>query len=401
MIFLDIKTLNLVLFCLQMVMGFMLLMMWRNHRQERCLPFWAAGNFCCGLGSALLVSQASANPLLGVIGGNILLQGAYAAFMLGYYRLLDKPLPWRVAVLLVTGTIVVLAVFKFAIPLLWVRIVVTSLGIAISSLMLIYIIVHTRRETSYSISPVFVGVFTIHAGFFLARAIEALMGRPETNYLQFAGPATIVTILESIIAFLIINTCFILMVSEKLQRRLNAAAVTDVLTNLFNRRAFYQFAARELSRATRYGMPISLLIVDLDRFKSINDRYGHAAGDDVLRCFANLLRGSIRDSDLAARLGGEEFAVLLYGTGAADALAVAERLREDSIMQTVSVGQRQITFTVSIGVCAIAKGQSLDMALMQADQALYVAKNGGRNRSVLWHESREKETAAQLDLEWA
>jgi diguanylate cyclase (GGDEF)-like protein/PAS domain S-box-containing protein len=165
--------------------------------------------------------------------------------------------------------------------------------------------------------------------------------------------------------------------SEKL-RQANAC---DHLTGIANRRAFFEAAERELDRAQRAPRPVALILFDVDHFKQVNDTYGHPAGDYVLRHLAGLLTATFRPLDVVARVGGEEFAVLLPSTDLAVATAVANRLREAVAAQTVLVDGRTIGYTLSGGV-AVAHDPALglDILMKKADRALYAAKAAGRNR---------------------
>jgi diguanylate cyclase (GGDEF)-like protein/PAS domain S-box-containing protein len=163
------------------------------------------------------------------------------------------------------------------------------------------------------------------------------------------------------------------------------AALCDHLTGLSNRRAFFEAAELELGRSRHAPRPTSLVVIDADRFKGINDNHGHAAGDAVLRHLAIALRSTFREVDVVARLGGEEFAVLLPSTDLAGAAAVAERLRQHVESQSVTVEGERIRYTVSLGVAGMDDGVAgLDALLRRADQALYAAKGRGRNRVVRW-----------------
>ncbi len=155
----------------------------------------------------------------------------------------------------------------------------------------------------------------------------------------------------------------------------------DGLTRLHNRRSFDERLRQELVRSRRYGNDLSLMMIDLDHFKEVNDQYGHAAGDAALTQVAGLLAESMRASDFAARYGGEEFAVLLPHTGRDDALHLAERLRQAIETRQLAVGERSFSITASIGVSSL-DGRALspsDDLLLRADKALYAAKGNGRN----------------------
>lgn len=158
-------------------------------------------------------------------------------------------------------------------------------------------------------------------------------------------------------------------------------ATRDALTELPNRRHFIEAVDREIARAVRHGRPLAICLVDVDRFKPVNDRFGHIAGDGVLRQLAGILRRFARSEDMAARIGGEEFAVLLPETDVAAARAFAERLREAVATDTFTLDGESHRLTISIGIAGLADGREERSHLMKAaDAALYRAKNEGRNR---------------------
>lgn len=156
---------------------------------------------------------------------------------------------------------------------------------------------------------------------------------------------------------------------------------TDGLTGLTNRRTFDEIISREFSRAARYRRPLSVLIIDIDRFKSINDGYGHLAGDAALRQVAGLLRANLRRDDLLARFGGEEFAVLLPEIDRAGAVAAAEKLRRVVEARPLVFDHRRQSVTVSVGVATRAVTDASPVEILRrADANLYAAKREGRNR---------------------
>jgi two-component system, cell cycle response regulator len=162
-------------------------------------------------------------------------------------------------------------------------------------------------------------------------------------------------------------------------------AITDALTSLHNRRYMESHLGTLVDEAAARGKPLSLLILDIDFFKSINDNYGHDAGDDVLREFATRVRKSIRGIDLACRYGGEEFVVVMPETDVAVAQVVAERIRRRIAAEPFPIqkGKGTIDVTISIGIAALAVADdTAETILKRADQALYRAKRDGRNRVV-------------------
>jgi diguanylate cyclase (GGDEF)-like protein len=164
-------------------------------------------------------------------------------------------------------------------------------------------------------------------------------------------------------------------------------ATIDSLTGLFNRRYFFQFAQKEFERSSRYQFPVTILMIDIDLFKRVNDNYGHLIGDQVLSRIGPGFRTILRSSDLIGRYGGEEFVVLMPETNLENGMAIAERLRIAITDHPFATDKGDISLTISIGV-ASKENQSeetLEAVLENADQALLLAKQNGRNKVVVWH----------------
>jgi len=181
----------------------------------------------------------------------------------------------------------------------------------------------------------------------------------------------------------LVGTAFIVMVlsKERMVRIHKTAASTDPLTGLFNRRAFFEAAEQMNARQVKRKEPISVLAFDLDHFKSINDRFGHAVGDKVLQIFAKTMRAGLRQTDLVGRLGGEEFTVVLSDASMDNAYLVADRLRRSFAANAAVIDNEAVHATASIGVSVIVDPrQDLAKLITLADQALYLAKARGRNR---------------------
>ena len=165
-------------------------------------------------------------------------------------------------------------------------------------------------------------------------------------------------------------------------KRLEMLSITDGLTKLYNHRHFQDELARAFEESERYQRPLSLAIIDLDFFKKVNDTYGHAVGDEVLKAVSRMFQESIRSTDLAARYGGEEFAVMMPETEIDDALVFAEKIRSMVEETTIDTQGGPIRATVSIGVSTVpqSKIRSAKELIVAADKALYRAKKEGRNQ---------------------
>ncbi len=172
--------------------------------------------------------------------------------------------------------------------------------------------------------------------------------------------------------------------NDQLISELERQVKRDALTGLANRRHFIETGEEELQRATRYRHPLALLMVDIDHFKPVNDTYGHLAGDEVLKAVAAVCAESVRGNDCLARLGGEEFAILMPETGLDEAGAAAERLRVAVERLRCELHEGLVTPTVSIGVAIIENtGESLSSLMRRGDRAMYAAKAQGRNQVVI------------------
>ncbi|WP_054696252.1 sensor domain-containing diguanylate cyclase [Syntrophomonas palmitatica] len=164
---------------------------------------------------------------------------------------------------------------------------------------------------------------------------------------------------------------------QELNQKLKMQTITDDLTGIYNHRYIFQCLQQELRRAKRYKHPLTVMMLDLDHFKLVNDRWGHQVGDHVLKSVARIIASNLRETDMVGRYGGEEFLVILPMTDIKDGLQVAERIRKE--VQEASFSQKGLKVTISIGA-AQYNGDKLDKLIGRADSLLYQAKNNGRNR---------------------
>jgi diguanylate cyclase (GGDEF)-like protein len=197
------------------------------------------------------------------------------------------------------------------------------------------------------------------------------------------GSSIWVTVFSVELVLYAVGTVFVIfmLVSERVVTAHKTAASIDPLTGLFNRRGFAEASSRMIEREASAGRPVTVLIFDIDYFKSINDRFGHPAGDEVLKLFATVVINNLRITDLSGRIGGEEFAALLP-CALDEGAAVAERVREGFAASGLVSDDGPVDTTVSIGVAGGPAGTELEVLLAAADTALYQAKRGGRNRVV-------------------
>ena len=168
--------------------------------------------------------------------------------------------------------------------------------------------------------------------------------------------------------------------NENRQDELSYQANTDELTGILNRRSFTKYIENEYKNARVRSEPFSLIIIDIDFFKNINDNYGHIVGDEILKKLSQLMKSSFRNTDKVCRWGGEEFAILLPSTSMTNAINVAEKIRQKVEKSSHQVKEKSINYTISLGVSeSLAVDESIDQIINRADTALYKAKDGGRN----------------------
>lgn len=361
----------------------------------RGVKHWTGANIALAAGLLLLGLSAGANNLPARVGGNSLLVLTAALYFLAIQRLLgDKPnirLAWGTVV---AGTAVFFLLWRFEAPYV---LAVGALSIAL--------IILTGLSAVRLLLPLSAGKPVSHRFTGLLFLIGCLLMALRLGYVALSDspPAHLfspsfwhgVLLGGAHITVMLMSLGFALMIVDQLASELNRLATLDSLTGIGNRRVFYTRAEAELSRCLRKGIPLSVLMIDLDRFKAINDSLGHAAGDDTLRRFATLVAPHLREYDFFARLGGEEFAVLLPDASEEVAFAIAERLRELVEAERLPAPGFAVPTTASIGAAQLLDGErSIDQLMQRSDQALYAAKSGGRNRVVA--ASWLRETAAVL-----
>lgn len=196
--------------------------------------------------------------------------------------------------------------------------------------------------------------------------------------LSFIGNAGFLLLVGVFLIFYELNNAAAIRRLNDAMRTIGHMAISDELTGILNRRELIRLAQQEGLRAERYGHAVSLCLLDVDHFKSVNDTYGHRAGDEVLKQVAQEIGQMMRSTDFFGRYGGEEFLLIMSGTGQSGALEFAERVRE-AVQRLAIPTLPGVAVTISIGVAQCAPGQSVDQALDRADAALYRAKGGGRN----------------------
>ena len=375
----DIPTMFLMIITVGVTLSVVLGIVGRQ-RQTEGVSLWAMALALNSLGYALLGLRGQISNLLSIVVANVALSGALAMFAEGLFRFQQRPAPrW-----LVWAPVLVLAMLF----ILWIdrlpeRVVTSSAIFAAQFILILTLLVQERRQTVGQ-GQYLIGATVLMALATLAyRGISAAFqwGRPGS--LLAAGPAQTVTFLLTTVSIVVFGIGLVIMTKERADERNRLLAHRDDMTGLNNRRSVLEALNQQLAQARRSGLPLSLLMIDVDHFKRINDTHGHLSGDLVLKQVAHTLRTRVRSQDIVGRVGGEEFLVVLPNTTATGGRWVAEALRESiAATRCSSLAGKPIPITVSMGLHEFdPRGdRDCDDLINDADQALYRAKAKGRDR---------------------
>lgn len=356
---------------------------WSFNRNIPGLRLWMV-SFLLGsvFSVSLLVRDWFPEVVAVVISQGSVSLAAYLCLMASRMYMGRRPFSHWYAVVGIGALMVASVYFTVVQPHLGMRFVFVGLGAGICFLLT----ARTMADGGVRRVParyLFALVAGLHGLFLLLRPALFKLAPVAPGGLPDAGLVTLVSqfvLLEAIVAVVLLGFGALMLANEFITSELRHLAEMDPLTNVFNRRAFLTLLDKAISAAQRTGTAVPVLVMDLDHFKNINDTWGHRAGDDVLRHFVMLAHRCLRKEDVMGRLGGEEFAIFLPNASAAGALAVAERLRALVEAQPVATGPQSIPLTVSVGVTLCAHGDAAGAALQRADEAMYLAKERGRNR---------------------
>ncbi|HQT26726.1 MAG TPA: GGDEF domain-containing protein [Burkholderiales bacterium] len=352
-----------------------------QHSVHHSIAIWGKSRFFGGLGVALLAMRGEVLPVpMVIVAANSLLFTAVMLSVIAFKSCLDRPIPRMpsLATTFLGFALLWLALLAIGIPEN-IRLVMFTFYFSFAMIIISRDLAMGWRDSSIlqkfmaTITPAFAVLTFIRGVVALFHPAEGLFS---------SSTSQVAAMFTGFVETISTSFGFLLLAKEKTDRELEAQAGTDHLTGLSNRRSFYAMAEKLFSLEKRMGNPVSLLLLDIDHFKKINDRYGHDAGDRILVEFAAILRSATRQCDFLVRLGGEEFGVLMPDTPPCSACDAAERIRLAVESCAVEINRELICFTVSIGVYGeeSASSQNMDHYFRSADAALYRAKELGRNR---------------------
>ncbi|NOT05193.1 MAG: GGDEF domain-containing protein [Anaerolineales bacterium] len=382
---LDARTLGLLSALMPFVLGLIMSIYWRERRTYAGFGRWVLANFVFGAGYLFISLRGFIPDLLSIILGNAAIVYAEVLIYEGIRLFYGRPAfsKWNTLVFVLYLPLHIY--FTYPNPNINARIVIVSVALFIliirSGLTLVNNPHPELKRTTRNAGIIFLLTSILP----LARTINAL--RETDPIVLFADLMSSWFTLLGLVSIMAWTFYFFLINSARLELDLEAArlelvklATTDPLTGLYNRRHFFEHAEIEFQRAKRHEQSVSFLMMDVDGFKAINDRYGHDTGDAVLTHLASILPGEVRVFDLVARFGGDEFIVMLVNVYEEQSYEIAERIREIVAQTPFMFNSQKFNVYMSLGIASFAAGdEDLKTILKRADNALYCAKRNGKN----------------------
>jgi diguanylate cyclase (GGDEF)-like protein len=359
-------------------------------RQFRSLRMWAIGFLMMGIGGIAEAERGLISPWIAMFGGSVLLMAGSTLVPLAMAEDCGRRIDARQVAAVALGALALYFYSWFVQPDLSLRYIAVRSCMGAMLLSAAWILWQQIRQErisalnlytllpllmlglNHAVSVVDEAWHIQHGGISLQAQIAADLDRPISMQL-----GAMLWWMISTIAFLF---GLLLRVTVRLNEEVQRQADIDHLTGIYTRRAFMRLAEEEIEQHRHNGKPITLLFLDLDHFKRLNDQYGHQAGDAALTHFARLMQGAVRHSDLVGRYGGEEFCLLLPGALPALARQTAERICAALRETPFRFSQQSIPLTVSVGIAPRRQDESFDSLIRRADVALYEAKRSGRDR---------------------
>lgn len=378
---LDVNTLFLVTIYVEAILGLLLLFAWVQNTAITAVAWWGFAHLLRAASVVLFGLYGSVPDIVSIDIANAVLFTAFALTWTGA-RVFDHRHAQPLLLFGGAALWLVLCRTPFVAGSFDMRVLISSGIITAYTWATAYEFWRGRSEPLVSRWPVIFLLFAHGALYLLRTPFGAMLPWSPTSNEVFESVWLTVLSFEALLFTIAIAFILLAMAKERTEHRHKTAALVDPLTGIANRRAFLQDGEALLKRQATDPRPIAVMLLDLDNFKSINDRFGHAIGDRVLELFAEVAGRSMRRIDLFGRLGGEEFAALLFDVNRERALAVAEEIRLSFAAAGGEVDGRPLVATVSIGI-VLSQDATLDLAalLAQADHALYRAKDNGRDRT--------------------
>ncbi len=376
---LDVNTLFLITIYVEAMLGLLLLFAWIQNSGIHAVAWWGCAHLLRAASVVLFGMYGTVSDAISIDLANAVLFTAFAVTWSGARVFDGRPIE---PMYLVGGAVLWILACRapFFVDSLEAKILLSSAIITAYTWATAYEFWRGRSEPLVSRWPAIFMLFAHGALFLLRTPLSQVLPWSPANQVFDSVWLTVLSF-EALLFTIAIAFILLAMAKERTELRHKTAALIDPLTGIANRRAFLEEVGVLSKRQEAEGRSVAVLLADLDHFKSINDRFGHAVGDHVLQIFAEAASAKLGPNDLIGRLGGEEFAIVLYDAGRDKGLAIAERIRLSFETASADVDGRAIGGTVSMGM-VIAETNLFDIPalLAQADEALYCAKERGRNR---------------------
>lgn len=343
-------------------------------KEEKELFLWTIGLGLQTLVYVLFFLRGQTPELISVLLANTALSASLSFFIAAIGVFQQHSLPRR---LLFAPPIILAVVFSFLMQNIDARIIVSGLIFCAQCMFALFTLLNRQYNVIGRGKHLLASGLMIIIGVLAIRVLTVVFMPDDISSMLHQTPIQVLTFLATFISLLLMTIGFVLMIKERADECIRLIAMKDRLTGIWNRVRLEEDAQQEIARLERYGHPASIIMVDLDHFKQINDQFGHGTGDSVLKEFCLVVQRCIRSTDILARWGGEEFVVLLPNSGFVNAVSLAERIRAAIEQHQFPSGLR-ITASLGLSVCQTA--DTWNSWLERADKALYRAKSTGRNR---------------------
>jgi diguanylate cyclase (GGDEF)-like protein len=356
----------------------------RCYPKFEAAPFWTGSAFAAASGASLAMLRFNFDSLVPLLAGGTMMIFAACLAVMGIKRFFDQPVSWRTTAL-ITGLSFAGLAFFIVYDHAQIRILIYTLGQAVPMMLTVKLLLR-RQDGQISHGARLAGIVSILIiAIYAVRAGGSLLHMGGDFTFTHSNPVQSILVLMLMFLSMSVNFGFLLMAIDRLRNEVADLALLDDLTGVGNRRHLLQRLTEECARSERSGEPFTLLVIDLDGFKLVNDTHGHAAGDACLQHFALMAQTRLRPGDMLARSGGDEFCVVLPASTLREGAIIARRILDVCREDAEGCVGADIPISLSIGVAQWTReiGSLPDRLMAAADHALYAAKKDGKNRAAV------------------